>query len=101
MKNAKPSAFNKIMNTTKLELPDGRLVTLEGSCTAQDIAQFINREYLAAPPAAPFQNCESEEPLEIPQMNFEKPTQADVPLTVNAPVGEEEPLPLPCMKFHD
>jgi len=78
------------MTTHKVELPDGRLITIEGGnaeSVANVITQSIGNTRLAR----------NEEPLELPQMQFESRMQ---PVAAGHLVNNgEEPLAMPAMTF--
>lgn len=72
-----------------IELPDGRLVVVEGG-DAESVANVIRQRI----------DCSQilhnvEEALELPAMNF-KQSAATEPLASN---GDEQPLQMPQMKF--
>lgn len=87
------------LNTTRVELPDGRLLTIEGG-NSHETANLILHHYLAAPPVA---GQAEEEALEMPSMSFNKPSTITAPQSAPSSfvVGnqEEEPLTMPTMDF--
>ena len=83
------------MQTRNLQLPDGRLVTIEGG-DAEVIAKFIANHYLGI--GLVTNTFETETPLELPSMAFSNETQQPETRAHNAPVSNEEiPLPLPTL----
>ena len=58
------------MNTTKVQLPDGRLLKIEGR-NAHSVAKLITNHYLGAGHVA--QTSETDEPLEMAEMTFDSP----------------------------
>jgi hypothetical protein len=96
------------MNTIKVELPDGRLIKLEGS-NAQETARFL-RNYLGLTGAEDddgFGNelvdNDDEEPMPMPVMTFGEPPQTEsrgsflVHQSDND--DDEEPMLMPTMNF--
>jgi len=78
------------MTTHKVELPDGRLITIEGG-NAESVANVITQRM------GNTRLARNEEPLELPQMQFESRMQ---PAVVGHLVSnDEEPLVMPAMTF--
>jgi len=75
------------LHTTRVELPDGRLLTIEGG-NAESTARFLQNHYLGG------QANNAEEPLEMPTMNFTKTEVAAA-----ADHGEEVALGIPVLNF--
>jgi hypothetical protein len=110
---ARESENDPNMNKTKVELPDGRLITLEGS-NAEGIAALLMNHCGLGPVA---NSSDTEEPLELPVMTFERRVEEPLdnpairaferprrdtpaPVWTNVPVSNaEEPLALPVMEF--
>ncbi len=110
------------METRRIELPDGRLLTVEGG-DAKSVAAMIANEYLRQgprikgfpdpEPRKPIPDYSGqgvtgnrEEPLEIPTMNFGDPSHGpgpdEEPFNRYAPPASgdrEEPLGVPEMRF--
>lgn len=76
------------MNTTKVELPDGRLLCIEGAEAPQVASLISNALVRNVPP----HGYVSESPLEVPALNFAQ-APAAAPAVVAA--GDEMPLALP------
>lgn len=95
------------MNTTKVELPDGTLVKIEGG-NAEDTARFITERYLknsivTTQARHPSQSSGygKEEALPVPVINWAKIAERQnqpVPVVVQSAHGEE-PLPVAPMTF--
>jgi hypothetical protein len=103
-----------VINTVKVELPDGTLLNIEGG-NAKDTAHFLANRYLKnsivtteakfQPPAQAFAqmvaDSSEEEVLTLPVLNFAKPGWATVNSRQKEPsiemlsTDEEEVLPLP------
>ena len=91
-----------IQNIQRLQLPDGRLVTIEGG-DAENTAHLLATKYLgmassgAPPPSNPVSNWQ-EPPLVSPSLNFDQSrVEKDCPLVSN--FGQEEPLIPPQLTF--
>src|SRR5947199_1852031 len=78
--------MNKNMNSVKLELPDGRLVTINGG-NAADTARFITQHYLTPSMAA------AEEALPAPAMTFEQRCRSAAPVAALTANYWDEPVP--------
>jgi hypothetical protein len=91
------------MHTTKVQLPDGRLLTIEGG-TAETTAQLLRNHYLGEVGAtvngaeAPMEMTSLQKALEQEQRQsahvLHVQQHAD-----NAAAGQEAPLPLPTLVF--
>jgi hypothetical protein len=77
------------MQTTRVQLPDGRLVTILGG-DAESTAALLRNHYLAT-------NTATEEPLEMPSLG-EALTNSQTRQAVTND-SEEEALPLPTHIF--
>jgi hypothetical protein len=87
------------MNTTRVQLPDGRLLKIEGG-DARSTAKFLLNHYLGHGLLADADD--DDEPLKLPVMKFEPRTKlSSVPVTTQTPIlnTEKEALSLPVMKF--
>jgi len=88
------------MKTQKIQLPDGRLLTIEGG-NAESTAKLIANHYLGQGPA----QAAEEEALPVPGLSHDQ--SSDAPRGQPAPafnmpshfVANEEPLALPVMNF--
>lgn len=76
--------------THKVELPDGRLLTIEGG-NAQSVANLVTLK-MGGKVEAIVQN---EAPLAMPSMSFGEPKET----TPTGNSGTEEPLAMPAMQF--
>jgi hypothetical protein len=94
----------RTLNTQRVELPDGRLVTIEGG-NAETTARFISQHYLGAGGGEQRQEQEEEPPLELPSMEAQlsRPSvygQTVYPsVTTNENEDGEEPMTMPVMNF--
>ena len=86
------------MNIQRVQLPDGRLVRIEGGDaaeTARIMANYVGGGPVTNVPAS----CTHEPPLPVPIWNFLKADKAQAP-AVTANAGEEPALPpSPPLKF--
>src|SRR5260221_639046 len=104
----------KTLNVSKVQCPDGSLLTIEGGY-ASDVADILRQRFGTPPMPAALQQAVSpnptppvldyEQPLPLPVLDFRKPEPAQAAPTLatlaEAPVlnGEEPPLPLIVWNF--
>jgi|GEM_PF-6440196 hypothetical protein len=97
------------MNTTRVQLPDGRLLTIEGG-TAETTAALLRNHYLT--PAATQERealATNEEPMTMPSLqdalqNQQHQRIRTVVQNLPRPVvneTDEQPLEMPRMKFSE
>ena len=89
---------NENMKTTKVQLPDGRLLKIEGA-DAQSTAELIANHYLAQGAIE-----SAEDALPVPGLGsldsgHSGRVTAPAAQVLNVPVSNEEPLEMPVMTF--
>jgi hypothetical protein len=91
------------LNVQRVQLPDGRCLTIEGG-SAADTARFITQQYLGAGGGGGLPNqSEEEPPLELPSMEAQlsRPSVYGQMVHPNVVINDdgEEPFEMPVMNF--